>query len=105
LSQDTQDQVLSTKEIYLSQGDKDQEMKEKKEGEGNKKEGRQSTREMGKGYLSHRDKGLPLDREETEVTYRQMALCKRKTESSCHGVSWLILIGQKGVLDGWVPIL
>ena len=44
-----QDQVLSTKEIYLPQ----------------------------------RDKGLSLDREETDVAHRQMTVYKGKGETQC----------------------
>ena len=34
------------------------------------------TRESGKGHLSWRYKGLPLDREETDVAHRKMEVYK-----------------------------
>ena len=48
-----------------------QEIEEAGEEEGNKGEG-------GKRYLSQWDKGLSLDREETDVAHRQMAVYKGK---------------------------
>ena len=36
------------------------------------------TREKGKGYLPQKDRGLPLDREETDMAHRQMAVCKNE---------------------------
>lgn len=47
------------------------------EGEEGKEQGREQ------GYLPWRDKGLPLDREETDVAHRQMAVYKGKRETSC----------------------
>ena len=73
MAQDPQDQVLSTKEIYLLQraGNKRQrqEIEDEGEGEGNKGEGRRV-------FVLEWDKGLPLDREETDVAHRQMAVYK-----------------------------
>lgn len=37
------------------------------------------TREREEGYLSQRDKGLPLDKEETVMTQRKMTVYKGKT--------------------------
>ena len=36
------------------------------------------TRERRKEYLFHKDKGLPLDREKTDMAQRQMAVYKAK---------------------------
>lgn len=38
-------------------------------------------REKGKGYLPQKDKVLPLDREETDMVHRKMAVHKRKGKS------------------------
>ena len=40
------------------------------------REERKGTRERGKGCLSGRDKGLPLDREETDMACGQMTVYK-----------------------------
>ena len=37
---------------------------------------REEYKGRGQGYLSQRDKGLPLDREETHIAHRQMSVCK-----------------------------
>lgn len=42
-------------------------------------------RERGRDYLSWRDKGLSLDREERDMLYKQMAVYKRKGEKSMLG--------------------
>lgn len=42
------------------------------------REERKGTRERGQGYLSQRNKGLPQDREETDLAVRQMAVYKEK---------------------------
>lgn len=57
-----------------------QKIKDEGEGEGNRREGRKGG---GKRYLSQRewDKGLPLDREETELNHRQMVVYKDKRET------------------------
>ena len=47
------------------------------------REKRKGTRERGQGYLSQRDKGLPLDGEETDVAHRQMVVDKLKGETRC----------------------
>ena len=73
----SQDQVLSTEEIYLLQRDKGRGIRDKDRRWRMRTEGK-GTWEMGKGYLSQRDKGLPLDREETGVDHRQMAVYKGK---------------------------
>jgi hypothetical protein len=44
------------------------------------KEKEKGTRERGKGYLSWRDKGLPLDREETDTAHRKMAVYRGERE-------------------------
>ena len=51
------------------------------------------TRKRGKGYLSRRDKGLPLNSEETDVTHRKMAVYKGKGRTRVR-MRCLILIGQ-----------
>lgn len=48
-------------------------------------------KEMGKGPLSRRNEGLPLGREVTDMTHRQMAVYKEK-EGKPVRLSWLILI-------------
>jgi hypothetical protein len=70
LAQDPQDQVLSIKEVYLPQRNKGQGIRDKGS--------RQRKRENGEGereeYLSRREnKGLPLDRGETDMAPRKMA--------------------------------
>ena len=40
------------------------------------REKEKGTRERRQGYLSQRDKGLPLDREETDMPHRKMAVYK-----------------------------
>ena len=70
-----QDQVLSTKEIYLPQRDKGQGIREKereyKGEEGNKGKGTGA-------FVPEWDKELPLDREETDVAHKQVAVYKGK---------------------------
>jgi hypothetical protein len=41
------------------------------------------TRERGKEYLSQKDKGLPLSREDTDMAHRQMAVYKIKMGNPC----------------------
>ena len=43
------------------------------------------TRKRGREYLSQRDKGLPLDREETDVVHRKMAVYKSKMGNPVSG--------------------
>ena len=45
-----------------------------------KKKGK-GTGERGQGYVSQRDKALPLDREEANVKHRQMAVYKGTREN------------------------
>lgn len=40
---------------------------------------------MGEGHLPHKDQGAPLDREETDVTHRKMAVYKGKRENPVLG--------------------
>jgi len=40
-------------------------------------------RNKGEGYLTLRDKGLPLDREETELTHGKTVVYKGKGETLC----------------------
>lgn len=67
-----QSQALITKQIYVLQRNKWQGIRQRQgvedeeEGEGSKVDGT--------GVFSWRDKGLPLDREETDMTHRQMSL-------------------------------
>ena len=51
------------------------------------------TREREEGYMSPEDKGLPLDREETDVAHRKMVVYKSKGKP-CVRMSWLLLIGH-----------
>lgn len=44
----------------------------------------------GQGYLPQRDKGLPLDREETDLAYRRTAVCKGVRENLHVRLSYLI---------------
>ena len=70
--QDPETQVFNTKEIYLPPRDRGQRIKKQRwdiEGDGE--------REQGIGLLVlEGDKGLPLDREETDVAHRKMAVYK-----------------------------
>ena len=79
LAQTSQDQALSTKEIYLPQRDKGQGIRDK--------DRRQETRERGKGVCPdwRVDKGLPLDREEAGVAHRKMAVYKGTGRKSALG--------------------
>ena len=79
LAQTHQGQVLSTKEIYLPPegqraGNKGQTQEIEDEGEGKGNQGR------------GRSQGLPLDREETDVAHRKMAVYK--------GTRGNLLLGQ-----------
>jgi hypothetical protein len=86
---DSQDQVLSTNEIYLPQ--REQETKTGDREEGEKEKGK---RERTKRYFSGGgDKGLPLDREETDVAHRKMMAYKDKRKKRVR-VRCLILIGM-----------
>lgn len=68
------EQILTTKKIDLSQRDRGQGEDPKT---GDRRQGRSGKEQekKGKGCLSRRDKGLPLDREETAMAHRQMAVC------------------------------
>ena len=82
LAQDPQDQVLSTKEMYLPHRDRGQRIKDK--------DRRQRMREKGKGTRESRksiwprgkDKGLHLDREEIARAHRILAAYKGKLGNS-----------------------
>lgn len=41
------------------------------------------TGERGKGYLSQGNKGVPLDRDETDIAHRQMAFYKGNKGTPC----------------------
>lgn len=73
MAQDPQDQVLAQGDLFIPEGQRAkskrqrQEIEDEGKEEGNKKEGRE--------YLSSGvDKRLPLDREETDMTYRNSSL-------------------------------
>jgi hypothetical protein len=55
--------------MYLPQKDRGQGIRDK--------DRRERTRQR-EGYLSRRDKQLTLDKKETDTSYRQMAVYKRK---------------------------
>jgi hypothetical protein len=55
--------------------DKDGKKRMRKKGEGNKGEGKE--------VFVLEVKGLPLDREETDLAYRKMTVYKRKQETPC----------------------
>ena len=64
------------------------EIEDKGEGEGKmekEKEERRREKGKGQGYLSQRDKGLPLDRKETDMAHRKMAVYKSKMENPMLG--------------------
>ena len=67
MAEEPQDQLPSTKEIYLPQ------KKGREQGKGEKR-----ARERGQEYLSQRDKGLSLDRQEMDMAHRQMVIYKGK---------------------------
>ena len=82
-----QDQPLSTEEIYLPRRDKGQET-------GDKREGRKGTKKMEKGYLPQRYKGLPLNREQTEIAHSQIAIYKGQKKNfllGWIGLFWLLI--------------
>lgn len=55
---------------------------------------REKEQGMGKGYLLWRDKGLLLEREETDIAHGQTAISKRKKGNPVVGMSWFVLIGH-----------
>ena len=61
---DLQGQVLNTKEIYLPQRVREQ---------GIRDQDRREDKGEGEGMFVLEDKGLPLDRKETVIAYRNMA--------------------------------
>ena len=65
-----------------------------------RKEGK-GTWEMGKGYLSQRDKGLPVAREETKA-HRQMADCMEPIPPVWSGRLCILGWGWSGQLDNIV---
>jgi len=71
---DSQDQALSTRDLFPAKeqktGNKRQEIEDEGEGEGN--EGERG------GAFAPEDKVLPLDREKTDMAYREMAVYKGK---------------------------
>lgn len=71
-SQDLQDQVLSTEWIYLPQPDGGQGIRDKDKERGDEEEGKRKQGE-GRGIFSL-DKGLHLDREETDMAHRKGSL-------------------------------
>ena len=77
MAQDAQDQVLSTKEIYLLQraGNKRQRQKTEDKGEGGREQGR------GDRHISvlYSNKGQPLYREETDTqAHKEMVAYQSK---------------------------
>lgn len=98
------DQLLSTKEIYVLHRDKGQRLRDKdRRGQGRRWKG---IRKRGKGYffLFQRSKRLPLDREETGVAARQMAVYEGKRGNYVSGggsdqvKEWILL--SKSFLQG-----
>ena len=50
------------------------------------------------------DKGLPLDREETDIAHRQMAVYKGKKGTPSVRMRCLILVAKAGLLTAGLPI-
>jgi hypothetical protein len=76
-----QDQVLSTKEIYLPQRDRGQALRQRQEIE----KGKEGNQGEGEGYLFRSVQGLSLDREETDQAHKQMVVYKGKGGSPMLG--------------------
>ena len=81
-----QDQVLTTKEIYLP-------LEGQSAGNKRDKDGRWRTE--GKGiFVLEGNTGLPLDREETDMTHRQMVVYKGKGKKPWVRTRCVILFGN-----------
>lgn len=67
------------------------------------------TTEMEERYLPQRDKGLLLDREETDVAHRQMAVYKGTRGNPYDGMfnfDWAYELGEpKRAFDCWTSVL
>jgi hypothetical protein len=70
------------KEIYLLQKDRRQGIREKDRRWGMRKKGK-GAKGKRERYLPQRDKGLPLDKEETDMAHRQMEVYIGKEEIPC----------------------
>lgn len=69
-------QILNSKEIYLPLRFRGQGIKDTDRAKRVREKGK-GTRKRGQGYLSQSgDKGLPLDRAQTDKAYRKMAMYK-----------------------------